>query len=139
MIGAALMTGAVRWTEAAARRLRRVRWSKTMISGRRAASASDQSPAGLKGDSGTLLAVRPDLNNAALHRLLSSALKRSTTIARSGTCIWRSAHRRWRSACHRSFLAQLRRDWGSCSACQTTQRLLREHPVPTGEIHVNAQ
>jgi hypothetical protein len=105
--------------------------------------ATDQSPAGLEAAIRKLLAVRQTQDNAALHRLLSSAYEaqhnRLRALGHMYLAVQRSQTMAERSLSQLSLAQLLSRLGHVQEACQTTQRLLREGSVPTGEIHVNAQ
>ncbi|MBL8634247.1 MAG: protein kinase [Myxococcales bacterium] len=105
--------------------------------------ASDQSAAGIEAAIRKLLAVRQTQENAELHRLLSSAYEaqhnRLRALGHMYLAVQRSTTMAERSQSQLSLAQLLSRLGHIQESCQTAQRLLREHPVPTGEIQVNAQ
>jgi serine/threonine-protein kinase len=105
--------------------------------------ASDQSPAGVEAAIRKLLAVRQTQENAELHRLLSGAYEaqhnRLRALGHMYLAVQRSQTMAERSLSQLSLAQLLSRLGHVQEACQTAQRLLRERPVPTGEIQVNAQ
>lgn len=105
--------------------------------------ASDQSPAGMEAAIRKLLAVRQTQENAELHRLLSSAYEaqhnRLRALGHMYLAVQRSQTMAERSQSQLSLAQLLSRLGHVQESCQTAQRLLREQPVPTGEVQVNAK
>jgi serine/threonine-protein kinase len=104
--------------------------------------SSDKSTAGIEAAIRKLLAVRQKQESAELHRLLSSAYEAQNNRLRALGHMYLAVQRSQtmvERALSQLALAQLLSRLGhGHEACQTTQRLLRERPEPTGEVRVNA-
>jgi len=104
--------------------------------------SSDNSAVGIEAATRKLLAVRQKQESAELHRLLSSAYEAQNNRLRALGHMYLAVQRSQtmvERALSQLALAQLLSRLGhGHEACQTTQRLLRERPEPTGEVRVNA-
>jgi hypothetical protein len=104
--------------------------------------SSDKSAVGTEAAIRKLLAVRQKQESAELHRLLSSAYEsqnnRLRALGHMYLAVQRSQTMAERALSQLALAQLLSRLGHGHEACQTTQRLLRERPEPTGEVRVNA-